>query len=86
MLFDEVDVAVAQPKLHVDLGMHVEEFARHRHHVQAAEHDRRGHHEPALHLGVGARGDALGLVDLLQDLTTCVQIVAARVGQLELAG
>jgi len=86
MLFDEVDVAVAKPELDVDLGVRLQKGRGHRHHVQATEDDRRGHDELAFDLGVGPGGGALGLVDLLQDLAARVQVVAARIGQHELAG
>ena len=85
MLFDEVDIAVAQAQLDVDLGVRFQEGRCHGHHVQTAEHDRRSHHELALDLGVGTSGGALGFVDLLQDLTARVQVVATRIGQHELA-
>ncbi len=67
MIADEIDIAVAQRKLHVNLRKGRQKLRHHRRHMQPAEHQRRGKAEFAARGHELARDGPLGLADLRQN-------------------
>jgi hypothetical protein len=85
MVIDQVEIAVGQDQLHVDLGPLDQKVDDDRENMQPAEDDRRGDEKVAPGRGIGAGRCALGFANFLKDAFAGGDIGCAGVGENESA-
>ena len=83
---DDVDEAVGQVEIELDLGILGQEVRQVGRDVQPAERRRRRHLEQAARLGVAAADEILRLLDQAQDVDDALEVAFAGLGQRQLAG
>jgi hypothetical protein len=82
---DQVDRAVEQQHARVDARVATQEVAHDGEHVQAPEYNGRGDRKLALGLTARAGELRLGGVELIEDAAAGVEILAARLGEVQAA-
>jgi hypothetical protein len=80
-VFDQIDHAVRQPQFAGYLGITLQIRRHDRTDVQAAESDRRRHHQPPARPDTFALGSPLGFLDIGENTACALQIAGADIGQ-----
>ena len=85
-IFHEIDEVVRQPQFAGDLGIALEVGDHDRPDMEAAEADRRRHHQPPARPVALLPCRAVGLLDIGENATRALEIARADVGQGHLSG